>query len=360
MSHHLEAATKLLELLEAERARIVAAYREARADGCAPETLSLAVAQFFSEVAQSAAENATPSLSLAAKDALLVGGSPSITLLRSRIGQLAQRSRAPVLISGETGVGKRHCARALHLATYPDGRWLELRAQDFAVELERCVASLRQSSSIEAERGLTVYAHEVDEAGPEAQAQLVRLLDEQSLPLRVVASSAATLGELARSGKLRKDLVFRFSNELKLPSLSARKQDIAALARHFAELVGLRSGRRTPSFTAQAVAALGEHSWSGNVAELRALIERLAGEFGGAVLDASDLPTLGDRPSGVAFTLPPTGIELVELERQLLVQALALAENNQTKAAALLGLTRDQIRYRMAKFELPVLNARGA
>ncbi|HKO51577.1 MAG TPA: helix-turn-helix domain-containing protein [Polyangiaceae bacterium] len=351
---------KLLDLLQADRDRIFAAYQAELVAGRAPETLVASVQQFFSGIAEAVAESAGPlsSTSLAAKEAALVGASASTTLLRSRIGQLARRSRAPVLILGDKGVGKRHCARALHLSTQPDGHWFELRSHGGA-ELERCLASLRRRSSTEAELGMTVYVHELGEAEPETQAQLSRLLDEHSLPLRVIASSGVPLSELARNGKLRRDLVFRFSNELKLPALASRKEDIAPLVRHFAELFGLRSGTGALSLTVQALDSLREYSWPGNVNELRGLIERLSTESGPVLLDAADLPTLGDRPSGMVFKLPPSGIEFAELERQLLVQALALAENNQTRAASLLGLTRDQIRYRMAKFELPLLSARA-
>ena len=198
---------------------------------------------------------------------------------------------------------------------------------------------------------MTIYVDELGEAAPEVQKHLTRLLDEHAVSLRVVASSTSALKELSRAGKLQKELLFRFSNELKLPPLRERPQDIAPLSLHFAQNAAAL-GVAPTAFTPAALELLSGYSWPGNLSELKDLIGRLSKEFGPSLVDVGELPALGERLSGVTFRLPSCGVDLAELERQLLMQALALAGNNQTQAASLLGLTRDQIRYRMGKLEL--------
>jgi DNA-binding NtrC family response regulator len=128
-------------------------------------------------------------------------------------------------------------------------------------------------------------------------------------------------------GRLRSELAFGFANVLELPPLRERAA---------------------------------EYVWPGNVTELKNSMEKLSQRAHGRIVEPEDLPELGDRASGVFFVLPPNGIEFAELERVVLMQALAMANNNQTRAASLLGLTRDQMRYRLAKFEIQFVVDRAA
>ncbi len=288
----------------------------------------------------------------------VIGSGPAMTRLRSELEQLGRRSRAPVAFVGEPGTGKRHCARELHRATYPDGDLFELDGRDCLAELEERVVALRSCVSAQAAVGMTVYVHDLSEQAPEVQARVSHLLRERSLQLRVVVSSTSELAQAARVGKLRRDLASAFTREVRIPSLSDRSDDIPELVRHFAVLAAWRAKSPPTEFDATALRRMQRHSWPQNVAELQAFVERISRELGGALVRDEDLHDLADQPSGVAFALPATGIDLAELERQFLTQALQLAHNNQTRAASLLGLTRDQIRYRMGKFEIVAL-ARG-
>ncbi|HET7544711.1 MAG TPA: helix-turn-helix domain-containing protein [Polyangiaceae bacterium] len=340
----------LREFMQAHRNEILEAYRmdcerEPR------ERLAEYVQGYFAELAQSV----TPKLS---NELLLVGDSSAMSHLRTRVDQLSRRSRAPVLIYGEAGSGRRHLARALHTSTWPDGEWVELDDSLPVEALDAKLAMLRKNTAAVADVGLTAYTHELTRSSAQTQEQLVRLLDEQRLPVRVITSSSCALAEPVREGRLRRDLLFRFSNELKLPALGERKEDIAPLARHFADLSAARRGVGSTQFSSGALARMLEYPWPGSTKELCALVERVCDEHGAGVVQAEDLPALGERASGEVFTLPATGIDLAVLERQLLVQALLAVEHNQTRAASLLGLTRDQIRYRMAKFGLLSLNGR--
>jgi len=337
----------LREFMQAHRDEILEACR-IDSEREPRDPLAVHLLQYFAELAPSATPN----------ERVLIGDSSAMCHLRTRVDQLSRRSRAPVLIFGEPGAGRRHLARALHLSTWPDGEWLELDDSLSSEGLDAKLGALRKTNAAGADVGITVFAHELTQTSARVQQHLVRLLDEQRLPVRVIASSSSALAEPAREGRLRRDLLFRFSNELKLPQLGDRKEDIGPLARHFAELSAARRGVGVTQFSAGALARMLEYAWPGSTKELSTFVERVCDEVGPGVAQADDLPVLGDRPSGEVFILPPSGIDLAVLERQLLVQALLAAEHNQTRAASLLGLTRDQIRYRMAKFGLLSVNPR--
>jgi DNA-binding NtrC family response regulator len=271
--------------------------------------------------------------------------------VRNGVAQLARRSRTPVLISGEFGAGKRHCARALHCSTYPEGEFFELDGPARLLELERRRNSLRVQRGTQA-FGLTVFLHELCDAPVTMQLALSRLLSEQSFPMRVVVSSSRSLSLAARDGLVRADLAFSFPATIQLPPLRDRLEDMPELVRHFAELAAARTKAPITHFSDEAIERLEEHSWPGNVAELQQVVSNLSEEFGPSTIEAEDVPEFDQRKSGVSFRLPVGGIHFAELERELIAQALTMAENNQTRAARLLGLTRDQLRYRLAKFEI--------
>jgi len=322
------------------------------------DRLARYIANYFDEIVQLVKPGATgaeESLRAAFPPTLsspVVGRSLPMTRLRIAMDRLSHRSRASVVILGDAGTGRRHCARALHTATYPEGQFFELASAEDSSELACRVATLRTQMSVLASGGLTVYVRELCEAPAAVQEKVAELLGEQRLPLRVIVSSSQPLREAARERRLRSDLVLGFSNELKLPPLAERSEDLPELVEHFAKVACAQTGAAPIRFTSAALSRLQSYSWPGNLTELWAFVERLSLQYPDAMLDEADLPELGERPSGISFELPAAGIDLAALERQLLTQALALAANNQTRAASLLGLTRDQMRYRLAKFEI--------
>lgn len=344
---------EILDTCEAELAHPEGLYRLARY-----------VTNFFDEIVQllkpgkTGAEESLRAAFPPAASSPVIGGSLPMTRLRIAMDRLSHRSRASVVIFGDAGTGRRHCARALHAATYPEGQFFELTSADDSSELACRVAMLRTRMSGLA-GGLTVYVREIGEAPPVVQERVAQLLSEQRLPLRVIVSSSQPLREAARERRLRSDLVLGFSNELRLPSLAERIGDLPELLEHFARVACAQTGAAPIAFTSGALSRLRSYSWPGNLSELWGFVERLSLQYPGTVLDDGDLPELGERASGFSFELPATGIDLAALERQLLTQALALAENNQTRAASLLGLTRDQMRYRLAKFEIFGTTARS-
>jgi len=277
----------------------------------------------------------------------LAGHDPGIKRVRASIERLVRRSRTPVLFLGEVGTGKRRAARLLHASTYPDGELFELINDQQLPLLERRLAVLRVPSSALAIGGLSVYVHELGDTSRAVQAALAKLLREHGINCRLMASSQEPLAHACREGFLRSDLAIAFSATVELPSLRER---LAALPELIQEL---SSPARPPLiFSEAALHVLKDHAWPGNLIELSRLVERLQWLDRVGSIEPEHLTELGHRRSGAVLKLTPRGIDLADLERQLLLQALQLTDNNRTRAARLLGLTRDQIRYRLTKFGL--------
>lgn len=353
------------ELMTAKRDEILAACRAEFAHIDELDRLTQYVTAFFDDVVHLSKAEADGNASHPASapppppDGRIVGPSAAMSRVRIGINRLSHRSRAPVLILGDPGTGRRHCARALHLETYPDGEFFELEDPNQLGELERRITARRQHPATEAAVGLTVYVRELLDSPPKIQEKVAQLVREQGLPLRVAVSSKEPLtSQATRNGRLRADLLLAFNNELRLPALIERDTDVYDLANHFAARASRKTGSTLLRFSDSALARLRSHSWPENVVELCALVDRLSRERSSDVVEDSDLCELDTRPSGISFNLPASGLDLAELERGLLTQALAMSGNNQTRAASLLGLTRDQIRYRLAKFEIRTPSAK--
>ncbi len=277
----------------------------------------------------------------------LLGDDPAIKRARASIEQLALRSRMPTLFLGEVGTGKRHSARLLHFCTYPDGEFFELKNNEQLPPLERKLAALRVPSSAQAIGGISVYVSELSETSKGGQAALAKLLRDYGLRFSVDRVLAASPGSCRWRGSTEVGLGLRLFNQ------SGTTHFARSPRRLTAALGALRSAkrqRRAAPF--QSSMTLSAHVWPGNLTELAQLVERLQRLENPGRIEPQHLLELGHRRAVVVVNLPPSGIDLADLERELLVQALALSANNRSRAARLLGLTRDQIRYRLSKLEL--------
>jgi len=207
--------------------------------------------------------------------------------------------------------------------------------------------------------GGTVFLDEIGEMVPGLQAKLLRFLEEKSfkrvggstdlkVDVRVVAATNRNLEEEVRQGKFREDLYYRLNVlPVILPPLRQRPEDIPALIKHYVDIFNTEFRKRIRGVAPQAMDRLQHYGWPGNVRELRNAVERAMLLAEGTELTLDDFPLAGGPRGrlGDRVELPPNGIDLEELERSLVVQALERSGWNQTKAAALLGLNRDQIRY---------------
>jgi transcriptional regulator with PAS, ATPase and Fis domain len=217
--------------------------------------------------------------------------------------------------------------------------------------------------------GGTVVLDEIAELKPELQSKLLHFLEDRyfrrvgevreiRVDIRVIALTNRDLGAMVGDGRFRNDLFFRLSVfPITVPSLRDRNEDILPLARHFLATLSGKYGRSFDGFDRDAENRLLGYSWPGNVRELRNVIERAMILERGRTITTSALVLEGvgttavmEGGSGADF---PNGIvPLDQLEVEMLRRALAASGNNQTRAAELLGISRDQLRYRLKKHGL--------
>ncbi len=307
----------------------------------------------------------------------IVGVSESIKRLKEQIKEIAS-SDVTVLIQGETGSGKELVARALHRASrHARGPFIEVNCAAlpdenlFLSELfghERGAftgAINRKRGHFEQAHGGTLLLDEIGELGPMPQARLLRAVETLEFnrlgserPMRVQCRLLfATNKDLARevkSGGFREDLFYRINIfPIDVPPLRARPEDIAPLARFFTARFAEKHGREAPVLTDEVLDALRANPWPGNIRELRNVIERLAIRFSGRPVQAQALRELniGGAVEGTgAAILPDGGIDLEEVERSLVRQALDRSAWNQRQAAALLSISVDRMNARVKKF----------
>jgi len=287
----------------------------------------------------------------------VVGESTNMRDLRAALRQLSTRPHVHVLIAGEAGTGKLTLARALHAATAPAGVFVVGRAARL-----RDIVSQGPASEL-ATRGGTLYVPVDNDLRPVEQERLAGWLSERELegehPVRVVVG-VRVVGRVAerevRGALLHPELSSRLPTFLEVSPLRRRAGDIPSLVRHL-----LRPSRQrgsAPVLTDAALRRLQQLPWPGNVRELANVLEQAA-LAGRGVIDTGELPSV-EGAAPVDYVLPSEGVDLAELERSVLTQALVRARGNQTRAATLLGLTRDQVRYRMGKFGLAAASAAEA
>jgi transcriptional regulator with PAS, ATPase and Fis domain len=199
---------------------------------------------------------------------------------------------------------------------------------------------------------------------PALQAKLLRFLEEKAfkrvggaadvhVDVRVIAASNRNLEAAVATGKFREDLYYRLNVlPVTLPSLREHASDIPQLVSYYVDSFSREFRKPVRGVTPEALERLQRHGWPGNIRELRNVVERAVLLAEVDRLGPEQFPMLASKPVTSGFELPPGGVNLEELERDLVVQALARSAGNQTRAAGLLGLNRDQIRYRIEKFDL--------
>jgi transcriptional regulator with PAS, ATPase and Fis domain len=219
---------------------------------------------------------------------------------------------------------------------------------------------------LESADGGTVFLDEIGEMAPQLQAKLLRFLEEKTfkrvggvadihVDVRVVAATNRNLEDEVKKGRFREDLYYRLNVlPIVLPPLRTRTDDIPALVNYFVDAYNSEFRKHVRGVSDEAMRRLKTYGWPGNIRELRNAVERAMLLVDGEELTADQFPVTSS--GAVRLTegvdLPANGIDLEQLERSLVVQALERSGWNQTRAAAMLGLNRDQIRYRIEKFKL--------
>jgi transcriptional regulator with PAS, ATPase and Fis domain len=227
-------------------------------------------------------------------------------------------------------------------------------------------ADRQKRGLLESTDGGTVFLDEIGEMLPGLQAKLLRFLEEKTfkrvggsadirVDVRVIAATNRTLEDEVRQGRFREDLYYRLNVlPIPLPPLRDRSKDIPALVNYYVDAYNREFKKRVKGVTKEAMSRLQTYRWPGNVRELRNAVERAMLLVDGTELTPAEFPVAAGVPSPLTegVPLPSEGIDLEQLERSLVVQALERSGWNQTRAAALLGINRDQIRYRIEKFKL--------
>ncbi len=312
--------------------------------------------------------------------ATIVGRAPAM----ARAVELARKVAATdstVLLRGESGTGKDLFARAIHFSSRrAAGPWVKvncgalpealLESELFGHERGAFTGAVRQKAGRfeDAARG-TLFLDEVGELSMPLQVKLLQVIEEKTftrvggnqpltVDVRIVAATNRDLEAMVRERQFREDLFFRLNVfPIILPPLRERPGDVRELAEFFLRRHGASGDKLTP----QALQALERYSFPGNVRELEYALERAMILAGSEAIGSEHLSLAGPgheaggRPGGVPGwvpDIPPEGISLEVLERELIVQALERARGNKSQAARLLGLTRRTLYSRMERHGL--------
>lgn len=327
----------------------------------------------------------------------LLGKSKAMVDLKQRLrrildaeADLSDDAAPAVLVTGETGTGKELVARAIHFdgprrkAPFVEVNCANVPSHLLESELfgyERGAftdAKVRKIGLVEAAESGTLFLDEIGDIDLPVQVKLLKLLEDRIIRrlgsvrdrranIRIIAATNRNLEALIREKSFRSDLYFRLRiASIEVPPLRVRGHDVLLLAEYFLATHGRRYGKQQLRFSSAAEKSLSAYAWPGNVRELRNVIEHAVLLCNGNEIDIDALSlspgllTLHGADSNEptdAFTLPREGVNLEAVERMLIVQALDRVAWNVTRAAELLGLTRDTLRYRIEKFDIqPVVS----
>ncbi len=309
----------------------------------------------------------------------IVGRSQPVTTVRTLLHKIAVSPASTVLLTGESGTGKDLVAKVIHYGSARGSKPFMnitcsalpetlLESELFGHERGAFTGADRQKRGlIESADGGTVFLDEIGEMVPLLQAKLLRFLEEKTfkrvggssdirVDVRVIAATNRSLEDEVKKGHFREDLYYRLNvMAVPLPPLRDRRDDVPLLINHYIDTFNTEFRKKIRGVSPTALTALTAYAWPGNVRELRNAVERAMLLAETIELSETHFPVLSAAHAGelsTGISLPAGGINLEGLERSLVVQALERAGWNQTKAATLLGLNRDQIRYRIEKFDL--------
>ena len=315
--------------------------------------------------------------------ASLLGDSAAMERVRALTRKMATSHDAPVLLTGARGTGRDHVARVIH---YSGARGMRpfLKVHCAAQGDDELAAELFGREPIPEDetgahsRGVFDEAHEgtillddVDRLSAPLQGRLLRYLESRDfrrvgggtdirVDVRIIATATRPLQSLVEGGTFPSELFYRLNVlGMELSPLANHRQDVGVLARHFVAQSRFVNSADRQDLSSAAEAALTGYDWPGNVDELRAVIDRAVMLAAGQVIEPGHLAGFDVAPaldSSGPFRLPESGCRLDDVERSLVMQALDRVGGNQTRAAALLGVHRDQIRYRLGKYKKDTAN----
>jgi len=311
----------------------------------------------------------------------VIAESPPMKRVFELVERLAAVDATTVLIEGESGTGKGAIAQALHrMSRRAGGPFLDVTCSALPETLmeselfghEKGAFTEARSAKrglVELAEGGTLFLDEIGELTPGVQAKLLRFIEEKTfrrlggtrdltVDVRIMTATNRDLAAEVSAGRFRADLYYRLRViPIALPPLRERPEDLAPLARHFVAHFAREFAKRIGEITPEALTLLAAHHWPGNVRELRNVMERAVLLADGSAIGAKELPPEVARPDLVAMgASSPSQTAgagtLEEVERRLLATALEKSHGNQSRAAAVLGISRHQMRTRMRRHGL--------
>lgn len=306
----------------------------------------------------------------------IIGSSPVLLEALDVAARMAATD-ATVLISGETGTGKELVAKAIHLRSNRNARPFttincgaiprELLESELFGHVKGAFtgALTHKKGKVEIADGGTVLLDEIGEMPLELQVRILRLIQEREIEkigaagptkvdVRIIAATHRDLASMVKQGSFREDLYYRLLVvPIKLPSLRERVGDVEQLLQHFFARFRAKHGRADMTILPEAVQHFLQYTWPGNVRELENAIERMVLLARSSEVAVSDLPDfLRSQPQAesAVVSLPQHSISLVEVEKQMILEALKRCGGNQTRAARYLGMSRRTLAYRLDKY----------
>jgi len=345
----------------------------------------LELLQVFANLAASAATNAQAHERLKSENrvliagqtagATIIGGSAGLRAVLDLCARVAN-SNATVLLLGETGTGKELISRHIHgnssrrekpfiainCAALPETL---LESELFGHEKGAFTGAASQKlGRFELANGGTLFLDEIGEISQSTQIKLLRVLQEREFvrvggtktvacDVRIIAATNRDLGKEIKAGRFREDLYYRLNVfPIETPPLRQRRDDIPLLVDHFVELSARQLNVSAPRPSDAALALLTSYNWPGNIRELQNVVERAVLLSDGKSIEPAQLPREIVGEDLTATVESKTDSTLQGYEKALVVRALKENGWNQTRAAKSLGISRDNLRYRIKKYEI--------
>ena len=311
----------------------------------------------------------------------IIGQSDSMKSVFTVLAKIAQSDASTVFLQGESGTGKDLAAKVIHYQSLRSEKpFMEINCTalpETLVESELfghekgafTDAKSMKKGLFELANGGTVYLDEIGDMMPGTQAKLLKVIENKTfkriggtkdieVDVRIITATNKNMAEEVRTGNFREDLYYRLKViPITIPPLRERGDDILFLAKYFIDGFNKEFKKNLKGLAKETGKSFIEYPWPGNVRELKNVIERAM------ILESEDhilpehLPlemsskeVMIQNVKGIDIKIPPGGIDIEEVEKELIRQSLDMTRGNQTKAAKLLSLTRDTLRYRMQKF----------
>lgn len=308
----------------------------------------------------------------------IIGHSPALESV-IRTAQIAAAADVHILIEGETGTGKELMAHALQKSSKrADRPFVIINCAALPAELVESLffghekgaftgADEKREGYVHKAKDGTLFLDEIGELPLALQAKLLRFVENgecqmlgshqrEMINVRIIAATNRNLLQLINEGKFRQDLFYRLSVvSLRLPNLRERRRDIPELAEHFLKEAAEANHSEVCKLSQDALNQLKHYTWPGNIRELKNVCVHVSALLPGEVITKENLPLAirESKPSSrTGYTLPEDGIHMESLEIDLIKQALDYSGGNKSRAAKLLGLSRDAFLYRLKKYNL--------